>query len=126
MALSKTPSTLISNQTVTAGNSVSAASSLDLSAAIDFSIGFSLTFGAATTGAARIELYGDPTGANSAFAIGSYDNPVDSYDIPLSASHTVSGVIPFNRSAKYVKARLVNTSNQSITGAYLYGIVQGQ
>lgn len=126
MAITKTPTTLINNVTVAAGGSSDSTNSLDLSAAIDFSIGYSLAFNAsAGTNGARIELYGDPTAANSSFSIGSYDDVIDSWDIAGDAGHTVNGVIPMQKCGKYVKVRIVNlSSSYTITGCSLYGIVQ--
>jgi hypothetical protein len=128
MALAKTPQTLISNTTITTSTPAVSALSVDLSGAIDFAIGYTISFSASaiSTGYARIELYADPTGANPSFSIGSYDDPVDSYDIQVDAGRTVNGVVQMNRSGKYAKVRVVNSSGQSITGVNIYAIVQAQ
>lgn len=126
MALAKTATTLINSVTVAASGVQDSAASLDLSAAIDLAIGYTMTFNAsAGTYGARIELFADPTGANSSFSIGTYDDCVDSWDIPGDAGHTVNGLVPMMKCGKYVKARIVNLStSQTITAATLTGIVQ--
>lgn len=125
MALAKTPTTLLSNVTVSAAGTQTSTSSLDLSSAISLAIGFTMTFNASATSGARIEVFADPTGANTSFSVGSYDDLIDSWDIPVDAGHTVNGAVQLNHSAKYVKVRLKNLdAGYTITAAYLYGIVQ--
>jgi len=127
MALVKTPTTLISNATLTTSGTNTSASSLDLSGATDFAIGFQATFNASAASGIRIELFADPAAAYPSFAVGSYDDPVDSYDIAVDAGHIVKGVLQFNRSAKYVKVKVTNlSSTYTVTGVYIYGIVQAQ
>ncbi len=125
MALSKTVTTVLSNVTAAAGSNSSASSGIDLSTAVDFGIGFKMTFNASATAGATIELYADPTGSNSDFTIGTYDDPADAGDVAVDAGHQVQGFIPLNRAAKYTKARVKNLDGSySITGIYLYSIVQ--
>lgn len=125
MALTKTPTTMISNVTVAASNKQDSASGLDLTSAVDFIVGYTLTFHASATLGARIDLFADPAEASASFTIGAYDNAIDSGDIAVSAGHTVSGSFQMQRAAKYVKARIVNLdAAQSITAAYVYGTVQ--
>lgn len=126
MALGKTPTALLSSATVTGNGSTASPNSLDLSGAIDLAVGFSMTFNSSATAGARIELYADPTGSNSAFSIGSNDQPIDSWVVTGSAGNTVNGAVPMNRSGKYVKVKVVNLSAYSITGVSIYGIVQAQ
>ena len=73
MALGKTPTTLVSNQTITAGGTYVSPSSLDLSGAISLEIGFKGTFDASTNAGARVEIFSDITGANSSFTVGTND-----------------------------------------------------
>lgn len=127
MAISKTPTTLVSNQTIVASGSYSSTVLIDLSGAIDFFIGYSMAFNASSVAGARIELFADPTGANASYTIGAYDDAMDSYDIAVDAGHTAKGGAQFNRSAKYVTVKVTNlSSSQSITACYVYGIVQAQ
>lgn len=123
MAITKTATTVFSNQTVSGYSSTTGSSSIDLTTAIDFAIGYTLTFPASGSGA-RIDVYADPTGANSGFSVGTYDDPIDSYTITHDNSHTVNGMIPMNKAAKYVKIKLANLSSSNITGATLTAIVQ--
>lgn len=125
MALVKTPTTLLNSVTVAASGVQDSAASLDLSAALKLNIGYTLTFNASATAGARIELYTDPTGANSSFSIGTYDDLIDSWDIAVDAGHAVNGSVRMDDSAKYVKVRLRNLdTGQTITGASLYGTIQ--
>lgn len=126
MALTKNPQTLISNVTIASGSSNTSSGSVDLSGAIDFAIGYTMTFNSSATGGARIELYADPTSANPSFTVGTYDDPFDTADIERDNGHTVSGMVIMNRSAKYVKAKVVNSSGQSLTGVSIYATVQTQ
>jgi hypothetical protein len=126
MAITKTPTTLVSNQTVSAGGTYTSGT-IDLTSCIDFAIGYTMAFAGSAALGARVEIFADPTGANSGFSVGTYDDHVDSYDIAVDAGHTVNGLAQFNRSAKYIKIRLTNLSGSvSITGVYLYAIVQAQ
>lgn len=125
MAIATTPTTLINNVTVAASGNQDQATALDVGAGLRLDIGYTMTFNASAAAGARIELYGDPTGANASFSIGTYDNPIDSFEIPVSAGHTVNSVIRLEKAGKYVKARIVNlSSSYSITGASLYGLLQ--
>jgi hypothetical protein len=124
MALGKTPVLVIDNQTI--GTSASVESSgIDLSGVVDFGLGFTLTFNAAATLGARIDLYADPAGASASFTVGDYDDPIDSQAIALDAGHTVSGFFQMHRTAKYVKAKLVNLDTaQTITAASAWSQIQ--
>jgi len=125
MALSKTPTQIISNITVSANTASTASTGVDLNNAIDFGIGFQMTFNASATKGARIDLYADPAGASVSFTIGSYAAPCDSGDVQLSAGHQVQGFIQMQRAARYVKAKIVNLdTGQSITAASLWAHVQ--
>ena len=127
MALTKTPTTLVNNQTIAANSTYSSTVVIDLSGAIDFYIGYSMSFNASSIAGAKIELFADPTGANASYTISAYDDAVDSYDIAVDAGHTAKGGAPFNRSAKYATVKVTNLSTtQSITACYVYGIVQAQ
>ena len=126
MALTKSRQVLISNATIASGSSLVSSGSVDLSGAIDFGIGYTMAFNASATGDARIELYADPSGANSAFSVGSYDDYVDAWDILKDPGHTVNGFCQFNRAPKYAKVKVINTTGQSLTGVYIYAIVQAQ
>lgn len=125
MALSKTPTKVIDNQTIPFSNKVDQATGTDLSSAINLVVGYTMTFHASAASGARIDLYADPAGASASFTIGAYDNPLDSGDIAVSAGHTVWGSFQMNWGAKFVKVRIVNLStSQSITAASAWVTVQ--
>lgn len=124
MAITKSATKIIDNQSAAASGSVDS-SGIDLSNAIDFAIGFEMTFNASATEGARIELYGDPEGAAASFTIGSNQEATDEYDIAVSAGNTVSGVIQMTKSMKYAKARVVNEDgSQSITAISVWAQIQ--
>lgn len=124
MTLSKTPTLIISNQTV-AASGVSDSTGVDLSQTVDFGIGYQLTFNGSATLGARIDLFADPTGASVTFTIGAHADPCDAGDIALDAGSQVQGFFQMQRAAKYIKARIVNLDTaQSITAASLWSIVQ--
>lgn len=125
MALSKTPTQIISNITVSANTASAASTGVDLNNAIDFGIGYQMTFNASATKGARIDLYADPTGASISFTVGSNAAPCDSGDVKLKAGGQVQGFIQMQRAARYVKAKIVNLdTGQSITAASLWSHVQ--
>lgn len=129
MALDKTPTLILNNVTISSGASSNASSGVDLSEAVDFGIGYQLTFnGSVSSGivGAQIELYADPSGTAVEFAVGSYADPCDSGDVMSDPGHQVQGFIPMNRAAKYVKAKVKNTSGYSITACSLWAQVQTQ
>lgn len=127
MAITKTPTTLVNNQTIAAGSSYTSTVILDLAGAIDFSLGYKMSFNASSPSGATIYLFADPTGANASFAPGSYDDPADSIDVAVDAGHTVNGLGQISRSGRYVTVKVVNNSSgYSITGVSVYGIVQAQ
>ncbi len=124
MAITKSATKIIDNQTAAASGSVDS-SGIDMSNAIDLAIGFELTFNASATDGARIELYGDSSGASASFTIGANQEPTDEYDVAVSAGNTVSGVIPMIRSPKYAKVRVVNEDGSySITGISVWSQIQ--
>lgn len=124
MAITKSATKIIDNQTAAASGSVDS-SGIDLSNAIDLAIGFEVTFNASATDGARIELYGDFSGASASFIIGANQKPTDEYDVAVSAGNTVSGVIPMIRSPKYAKIRVVNEDGSySITGISVWSQIQ--
>lgn len=124
MAITKSATKIIDNQTVAASGSVDS-DGFDLSNAIDLAIGFEMTFNASATEGARIELYGDPDGASSSFTIGTNQEATDEYDVAVSAGATISGVIPMIRSMKYAKIRVVNEdSSYSITAISVWSQIQ--
>lgn len=124
MALTKTVTKVIDNQTIALSSSYTS-TGVDLSNAVDFAVGYQLTFNASCTLGARIDLFADPDGDSISFTVGTYDDAVDSADIDKDAGHQVNGVVQLNRSAKYVKVRIVNLDTaQSITGASAWTFVQ--
>lgn len=125
MALTKTASNVINNQTIAASSSATQATGTDLTSAINFKVGYTMTFNASATYGARIEVYADPQDAAASFSIGTYDNPIDAEDILVSKGHTVSGSFQMNWAAKYVKVRIVNVDTfYSITAASAWVTVQ--
>lgn len=125
MALGKTPTTLVSNQTITASGTYVSPSSLDLSGAISLEIGFKGTFDASTNAGARVEIFSDVTGANSSFTVGTNDDPVDAMDVS-HVSGTKAKAAQFRCCSKYIKAKVTNLGNKSMTGVYVYAIPQTQ
>lgn len=124
MAITKSATNIIDNQTAAASGSVES-TGIDLSNAIDLAIGFELTFDASATGGARIELYADPEGASATFTIGANQEPTDEHDVPVSTGNTIEGVVPMVRSPKYCKIRVVNRdADYSITGISVWAQVQ--
>lgn len=126
MAIGTTPTLLINNVAVTAGGVHDQETVLDVGAGLRLDIGYQMTFNAgAGTSGARIEIYGDPSGANSSFSIGTYDDLIDSFEIPGDAGHTVNGVVPVIKAGKYIKVRIVNlSSSYAITNAFISGLLQ--
>lgn|GEM_PF-858237 len=124
MALSKTVTAIISNQTISAASS-SPSTGIDLSGSVDFGIGYQLTFSGTATLGARIDLYADPGGNSITFTVGTHADPCDAGDVALDAGSQVQGFFQMQRAAKYVKAVIVNLdTGQSITAASLWAIVQ--
>ncbi len=126
MALGKTPTTMVSNQTIIAGGTYTSPSSLDLSGAISLEVSFKGTFNASTNAGARVEMFSDPTSANSSFTVGANDDPLDSMDISQAAGYTKSKPAQFKCSSKYVKFKVTNLGNQSLTAVYVYATPQTQ
>ena len=125
MALGKTPTTLVSNQTITAGGTYVSPSSLDLSGAISLEIGFKGTFDASTNAGARVEIFSDVTGANSFFTVGTNDDPVDAMDVSY-VSGTKAKAAQFICCSKYIKVKVTNLGSKSMTSVYVYAIPQTQ
>jgi len=125
MALSKTPTTMVSNQTIAAGSTYTSPSSLDLSGAISLEVSFKGTFNASTNAGARVEMFSDPTSANSGFSVGVNDEPIDAMDIS-HVSGTKSKPAQFKACSKYVKFKVTNLGNQSLTAVYVYALPQTQ
>lgn len=126
MVLSKTPTTMISNQTIIAGGSYTSPASLDLSGAISLEVSFVGTFNAAATAGAKVEMFSDPTSANSNFSVGSKDEPIDAMDIAAAAGYSKSKPAEFKCCSRYVKFKVTNPGTQSITGVYVYALPQTQ
>lgn len=126
MALDKIPTTMISNVTIVAGGNYISPSSLELSGAISLEVSFKGTFNASTNGGAKVEMFSDPTSANSSFTVGTYDEPLDAMDVAVSAGNTKSKPAQFKCSSKYVKFKVTNLGNQILTGVYVYALPQTQ
>lgn len=122
MALTKTPTTLFDNITISGNTYTSTSASIDLTDAVDLCIGYTLTFDAGADVGATIYLFADPSFSNSSFVVGSYDYPVDSWPVNGSskAGHTISGNARMDHSAKFVKVRLYNHDNVSITNCSVW------
>lgn len=125
MALGKTPTTMVSNQTIAAGQSYISPASLDLSGAISLEVSFKGTFNASTNAGARVEMFSDPTSANASFTVGTLDEPIDAMDI-LKVSGTKSKPAQFKCCSKYVKFKVTNLGNQSLTAVSVYALPQTQ
>lgn len=125
MVLTKNTYTLISNQTITTGTSgyYISPSSLDLSGAINLEVIFKGTFNSSSAAGAKVEMFSDPS--NSAFTVGSNDEPIDSMDVS-KVSGTKSKPAQFKCSSRYVKFKVTNLGAYSITGCYVYAVVQTQ
>lgn len=120
------PSTNILNNVIVATSGSQTSSGINLEGVAAFGIGFRFTFNASTAAGARIDIYGDPTGATTDFTIGAHARVIDSQSIPLgsNAGQEVEGVLEFFKFANRVKAVLVNESSaQTITGASLWSQV---
>lgn len=125
MALSKTVTKVIDNQTISAYSYISQATGTDLSSAINLVVSFTVTFNASANSGARIEIYADPAGASAAFTVGTYDVAMDSGDVAISKGHTVSGSFQMNWGAKFIKVRMINLdTGYSITVASAWVTVQ--
>ncbi|MEN6293569.1 MAG: hypothetical protein ABFD07_16340 [Methanobacterium sp.] len=126
MVLSKTPTTMISNQTIIAGGSYTSPNSLDLSGAINLEVSFVGIFNAATNAGAKVEMFSDVTGSNSSFTVGSHDDPIDAMDVAVAAGFSKGKPAEFKCCSRYVKFKVTNLGTQSITGVYVYAIIQAQ
>ena len=126
MALSKTVTALVSNQTCPASSSIVSSVSVDLAEAIDLEITSTMTFSSSTNAGARVELYSDPTGANASFSIGARDEPLDAFDVQNAAGYTKNKAEQMKRCSRYAKVKVVNQGNQAITGITIRAIVQKQ
>ena len=122
MALTKIPTTLFDNITISGRTYTSTSAYVDLTDAVDLCIGYTLTFDAAADAGATIYLFADPSFGNSSFVVGSYDNEIDKWPIDGSskAGHTVSGAVRMDHSAKYVKVKVFNHDTVSITGCSIW------
>lgn len=126
MVLHKTTTTVISNQTIIAGGTYTSTASLDLSGAINLEVSFVGTFNASANAGAKVEMFSDPTGADSNFTVGSKDDPIDAMDVAHAAGYTKSKPAEFKCSSVYVKFKVTNLSTQPITGVYVYAKIQAQ
>lgn len=123
MVLTKNAYTTVSNQTIAAGASYTSPSSLDLSGVINLEVVFKGTFNSASSAGAKVEMFSDPT--NSSFTIGTNDEPIDAMDIS-KVTGAKSKPAQFKCSSRYVKFKVTNLGNQSITGCYVYAVIQTQ
>jgi len=126
MALTKIPTTLFDNITISGRTSASASATIDLTDAVDLFIGYTLTFDAAADAGATIYLFADPSSSNTSFVVGSYDNEIDKWPIDGDSKkgHTVSGGVRMDHSAKYVKVKVFNHDTVSITGCSIWAAPQ--
>lgn len=125
MALTKTVTSLISNETIAAGSSIVSTDSINLSEAVDFGIGVKATPNGSATSGVTVELIADPRSIDPNFAVNDYFTPVDAGDVDLYAGHVCQAFFPMNRSAKYVKVRIKNNdATYSVTAVYAYALVQ--
>jgi len=120
MALTKIPTTLFDNITISGRVYTSSSESIDLTDAVDLCIGYTMTFDAAADAGATIYLFADPSFSNSSFSVGSYDNEIDKWPIDGNAGHTVSGAVRMDHSAKYVKVKVFNHDTVSITNCSVW------
>lgn len=123
MALTKNAYILVSNQTIAASRTYISPSSLDLSGAINLEVVFKGTFNSSSSAGAKVEMFSDPT--NSSFTVGTNDEPIDSMDIS-KVTGAKSKPAQFKCSSRYVKFKVTNLGNQSITGCYVYAVTQTQ
>lgn len=126
MALGKIPVTMVSNQTIIAGGNYISPTSLDLSGAISLEVSFKGAFNSSTNGGAKVEMFSDPSSADQEFVVGAHDEPIDAMDIASAAGYTKSKPAQFKCSSKYVKFKVINLGNQSLTGVYVYALPQTQ
>jgi len=127
MALTKPPTLLFENITLTGRDYSDASAGVDLTTAVDLAIGYRLTFNADSNVGITVFMYGDPSGSDINFSPGSYDNPVD--QCPVSGSgtskgKTVASTYRMDHSAKYVKFRVYNHDTVSATNFSLWIIPQ--
>jgi len=128
MALVKS-STLLFDSITVPGNSFSDRSAyVDLTDAVDLSVGYKFTFDAASTAyGVTIYMYSEPSGSDPDWTPGQYANPADRCDIPgdlTSQGHTVESTYRMDHSGKYVKFRVYNHDDVSVTGLSLWAHVQ--
>ena len=128
MALVKTSTQLFDAITVS-GNTYSEKSEyIDLTDAVDLSVGYRLTFDPASTAyGVTIYMYSEPSGSDPDWSPGQYDNPADRCDIPgnlTSQGHTVASTYRMDHSGKYVKFRVFNHDDVSVTNMSVWAIVQ--
>ena len=125
MTLGKTITAVINNVTIAASGNQVSSTSVDLTQAVDFGIAYSLVFNGSASQGCQIQIFAEELNAGSGFTIGTYDNMIDSCDVPISAGHSVFGFFQCNRTPRYVKIKAVNLdTGQSITGFCAYAVVQ--
>lgn len=127
MALTKPATLLFDNVTLVSREYSDASAGVDLTTAVDLAIGYRLTFNADSNVGITIFMYGDPSGSDINFTVGSYDNPVD--QCPVSGSgtskgKTVAGTYRMDHSSKYVKFRVYDHDTVSVTNFSLWIIPQ--
>ena len=117
MALTKSISTQVSNQTVAAATEYALASitGVDCSTALIADIEGLCTYNASGTTAAIIRVYSSQDGTNYG------SSPVDQFTMPFAANTTKRWSKTIVPSAKYLKVTVYNAdASYSITAAYVY------
>lgn len=121
MALSKTVSTIVTNQTVAASGETTLANctELDLDAAVQVEIEVLVTYNATATAGVTARVW-------MAAVSGDYGtDPGDEFAIPLTASSTVRYSFQTRASARYMKVTVANEDDAySATGVTVKSTVQ--
>ena len=117
MALTKSVSTQVSNQTVAAATeyALSSITAVDCSAVLIADIEGLCTYNASGTTAAIIRVYASQDNSNWG------SSPVDQFTMPFAANTTKQWSKTIVPSAKYLKVTVYNAdASYSITAAYVY------
>jgi len=117
MALTKSVSTQVSNQTVAAATeyALSSITAVDCSAVLIADIEGLCTYNASGTTAAIIRVYASQDNSNWG------SSPVDQFTMPFAANTTKRWSKTIVPSAKYLKVTVYNAdASYSITAAYVY------
>ena len=121
MALAKTITTCVTNQTVatTTEYALASCTAVDCTAAIIADVEGLCTYHASGTLAAVIRIYASQDGTNYG------SSPVDQFTMPFLAGNARRWSKTIIPSAKYLKATIYNAdAAQSITVAYVYLTIQ--